>query len=441
MKDITSHIKKAANEIMLSHDERTHMKHVVREYMSMKPLPRQSASVSIQWFSFSWIQRPLAAALALVFIFGSGISYASESALPGDALYSVKTRVNEPIKVALASGAEAKANVQMELAERRIDEAATLASENRLDAKTQDQLAAAFEAHAQSATEEVASIEDDSSTAAELTSRFETRLAAHQDVLEQVQEQSGEPGTLAIAIRGAGLAVADIRARAEARSSVSSPAVVTMAMAKGPAPMETMSLKVAINDVEQPTATAPVPEETNYDARTAERMRISAEAQLKAAQKKLKSAKLEDSERAQAEAELSQAQELIVNGKVLLSDKAAAHAYHSFQDSLIISGKMSVMLDSSVALKKAGVKTAAAQGADAARAKVRAAVSASVNAQATATMNAMVAPADVDVHAAASAAADIVNVIPPTLQIFKSNEEGKDSDSGGEGHGLIHIGL
>src|SRR3989344_974710 len=234
MKDITTYIKKASDGIMLSHDERAHMKHVIREYMSMKPLPasRQAfpgASISIQWFSLSWMQRPIAAALALLFIFSGGISYAAESALPGDALYGVKTKGNEPVKVALASGAEAKANVQMELAERRIDEAATLASENRLDAKTQDQLAAAFETHAQSATDEVSSIdENDSSAVAELTSRFETRLAAHEEILAQVQEQSDEPGTLAVAIHSAGLAVADIRARAEARSSVSSPAISTM---------------------------------------------------------------------------------------------------------------------------------------------------------------------------------------------------------------------
>jgi len=44
-------------------------------------------------------------------------------------LYPIKISVTEPIEVALASGDSAKAEVQVALASRRVEEAQTLASE------------------------------------------------------------------------------------------------------------------------------------------------------------------------------------------------------------------------------------------------------------------------------------------------------------------------
>ena len=139
-------IEKIGSEYSLSTDERAKMSRVVREYMAHKPMrARQGYAVSVSYTWFAFIHRPLAAALVLVLVGGTGISYAAENALPGDSLYSVKTYVNEPVRVALATNAEAKAEVQIELAERRIDEAATLAAEGRLDNATQQDLTVALD--------------------------------------------------------------------------------------------------------------------------------------------------------------------------------------------------------------------------------------------------------------------------------------------------------
>ena len=433
------HIRKAAEGVSLSDAEKSRMTHMVREYMAMKPLPMRASVVSIEWFSYSWVKQPLAAALALVFIFSGGISYAAESALPGDALYAVKTNVNEAVKVALATNTEAKANVQIELAERRIEEAATLASENRLDAETEGKLAAAFEAHAESATEEVATIdEEDSSAAAEISSRFETRLAAHEEVLSLVSANADATNTLSVAIRGKGRAVADLRARAEERIAVSAAPATTMSLTMQAAPAADTAMKAAAGgNAETETRIATTNPEKTYDARAAERMKVSAEAQLKAAKKKVKSSKLEGSAKAAAEAKLEEAEEYIADGRAFLKEKAAAHAYHSFQESLVLSERLSVLLKAETALKKASAQKAANAGKETARTQgknspetrttVREAINASL--EASATIDATVAPTTPNVETGASVAEEIIQVIPPPLKIFKFDDDEEQSEN------------
>jgi hypothetical protein len=459
MKDITNHIKKAADHVHLSEKERRDMSYVVREYMAHKPLPHEEySSVSIEWFSFAWIKQPIAAALALVFIFGSGVSYAAESALPGDALYSIKTKVNESLKVALATDTEGKAAVQMELAERRIEEAAALAAENRLDAETETSLAAAFESHAQSAAEEVATIDEtDAAAVAEITSRFETRLAAHEEVLALVSANADATNTLASAIRGAGLAVADIRAHAEERIAVSLPvATLSLAMEANPA-ADTMAMKAAPEAATMMAAPAdePTPEarsakvsntdnattgesEEQYDSRAANRMKVSAEAQLKAAQKKLKSFKASAEIKAEAEEQLSLSENHIEEGHTFLNDKAYAQAYHAFQQSLLISEKLNVLLKSETAFKKAS--TRATEARINARLKAKEVNeeprSSTTNAKIQANVEASGTPIDLEVETEAGATIhEVIPVIPQTLRIFKMDDE--EDDRGG----LINIGL
>lgn len=449
--NITNYIKKAADSLRLSETERHDMSHVLREYMAHKPLPQEYYSVSsIQRFSFSWIHRPLAAALALVFIFSGGISYAAEGALPGDALYSVKTKVNESVKVALATDTEARANVQMELAERRIEEAAVLAAENRLDTETQTELAAAFEAHASNATQEVATIgESDSSAAAEITSRFETRLAAHEEVLAIVSADVNATNTLASAIRGAGLAVADIRARAEERMSVSAPAIAaTISLAMNAAPAADTMAKVATDAPEARTIQMEVANvatthdaEVKYDSRAAERMRASAEAQLKIAQKKLKSSKANNEVKAQAEADLALADDRLEEGRVFLKDKASAQAYHAFQQSLVISEKMNVMLKSETSLQKAGTRATDSRAKARAKAQeVHDTARASEEVRTETKIQATATPVQLEVETdtGASVMHEVIPVIPPSFKIFHFEEE--DDENSNE-EGLINIGL
>lgn len=375
-------IKKAGDgsEYTLSDSERGKMDRVLKEYRAMKPLPQApsyTVSLSYSWFSFA--HRPMAAALVLVLVFGSGVSYAAENALPGDALYPVKTYINEPAKVALATNAEAKAEVQIELAERRIEEAAFLAAEGRLDEETEDNLAVAFESHAEAVAEHIAEADtDDDGIGVELASRFENRLAAHENILLEVEDEGGAGHSmrLADAIRAAsetavnisvGTAVAVALSGAEdtaymatgeaeapdaaASSGAAEPTIaMTMVASDTPAPAaEARSAKVAVT-IAMP-AQAPAP---SVDAKTISRMKAAAERSLKNVQKKFKSAKSLSAEaRAQAEADLMLADSLMTEGSQHLEADAEGQAYAAFKESFRVSEQTSVYIKAAPTLEKA----------------------------------------------------------------------------------------
>lgn len=373
-------IRKAGegSEYQLSKPEREKMTRFVREYAAMKPLSQaQSYSVSLSYSWFTFAHRPIAAALVLVMVFGSGVSYAAENALPGDALYTVKTYINEPTRVALATSAEAKAEVQIELAERRIEEAAVLAAEGRLDEETEDNLAVAFESHAEAVAEHIAEADaDDEGISMELASRFENRLAAHENILLEVEssDESEHSARLADAIRAAsetavsisiGNALAIAVSAAEDASVMAGNEETAPDAAGTEASEPTMAMTVGVaSDTPVPetrnakaaaalAAPAPTPAPT-VDAKTISRMKAAAEKSLKNAQKKFKGAKSLSSEaHAQAEGDLVLADSLITEGSQHLEADADAEAFMAFKESFRVSEQASVYMKAAPTLEKA----------------------------------------------------------------------------------------
>lgn len=422
-------IEKAGSEYSLSSDERAKMTRMVREYMSYKPLPHAesySISVSYRWFSFA--HRPLAAALVLVLIFGSGVSYAAENALPGDTLYSIKTYVNEPARLALATNAEAKAEIQIELAERRINEAAVLAAEGRLDGDTQEELVVAFESHATAASENIEKTDEtDSGAAVELASRFETRLAAHNEILTKVEIEDDAEHKLAGAVRGAGYIVASIRARAEERSAVSAPLEAELLTVKAEPSAETTE------DSEKDAQTETDEQVSRF---AAARMHAAADKKYEQMRKKVKSdTKVGAEARAEFEAQLAQAEEFIGIGEDMLAEGEIALAFHSFQDSLVITEKLDVMLEAAPTLAKANSRKGISGRDETRSARVRnddaSHARSGATTQATATIE-ITAPASIDIdmngNVQVEAATETPKVLPSTIRIFPSDEEEKDGD-------------
>lgn len=82
---------------------------------------------------FAFVRRPVMA-LSLIIVLGFGsVVYASEAALPGEKLYAVKTKVVEPILDKINSSPEKKFTWEEKKVVRRIEEAESLAKENKLD--------------------------------------------------------------------------------------------------------------------------------------------------------------------------------------------------------------------------------------------------------------------------------------------------------------------
>ena len=134
-------------------------------------------------------------AVLLVAVSMGGIAYASNDAMPGERLYAVKTGVIEPLESALLYDAQTRATWNAILAERRLAEAAALATEGRLDEATRADLEKRFAFHAElsnSAAEEVragGNIE----VALAVHSDLEARLNAHADLFSYIAAEKERP--------------------------------------------------------------------------------------------------------------------------------------------------------------------------------------------------------------------------------------------------------
>lgn len=81
-----------------------------------------------------FVRSPLMAVLTLLLLVGLGgaTTYAAADALPGDPLYPVKVGMIEPVRGLLALSPEAKAVVNVSIAETRASEVVQLAAKNKL---------------------------------------------------------------------------------------------------------------------------------------------------------------------------------------------------------------------------------------------------------------------------------------------------------------------
>jgi len=144
-------------------------------------LPRRIEQRSI----FYAIKRmPAFAVIALIALLGGGTSFAAQGSLPGDVLYPVKIGVNEKVAGSFMLNETARANWEAYLAEVRLTEAQKLALENRLSAELAARLEDNFEKFAERVENRIEKLESkDIRVAADLASRFEAALKAHQAII------------------------------------------------------------------------------------------------------------------------------------------------------------------------------------------------------------------------------------------------------------------
>ncbi|HVV15111.1 MAG TPA: DUF5667 domain-containing protein [Candidatus Paceibacterota bacterium] len=217
-------LNSAAKNIRLSHDEKAGMRARIFEIIDgakYAPAPRQRAAV---FTAYSWFSVRYATALAavLVIVLGSSTAYAAKGALPGGILYPVKIYVNEKVAGALAVSDEAKLSYHTSVAQERLEEAETLASQGRLDTSATAQIASNFEEHVAQADVLAQAIEEkDPSAGVEAKLTLDSSLSAHGSILASLGRDSRDTQTqensdsLAMRVRSrdADLAVAAAPAR------------------------------------------------------------------------------------------------------------------------------------------------------------------------------------------------------------------------------------
>lgn len=122
----------------------------------------------------------------IIIISGREIVYASTDSLPGDALYEVKVNIIEPLHTALTFSGVAKAEYESRLAEKRLIEAETLASENKLDETKQEKINSLLEKHTRKLNKELEKLSADNTSddVDNISINFQAGMNAHARVLD-----------------------------------------------------------------------------------------------------------------------------------------------------------------------------------------------------------------------------------------------------------------
>lgn len=183
-----------AKEVKMTSQEKDKIRSFVISYVRSNPA--QATFWEVLTSSVNPFMHPVPALLAVMLVVasGAGITYAAEKSLPGDILFPVKVGVTEEVRGMFARSEEARVEWLIDVAERRLEETEELASENRLDAKAKSQIAASFSEKTGELKDRLVSLEqrENLNISADATSRIETSLMAHQDILSKLSEREGE---------------------------------------------------------------------------------------------------------------------------------------------------------------------------------------------------------------------------------------------------------
>jgi hypothetical protein len=209
---------KKASFASIAHFMNTHPVHI-REVALESEVGQSPLTALFSLFSSFRLMPVLA--LAMIFVIGGGMtSVAAHSALPGDTLYPVKVHINESVRHALAVSAQSQAQLDTELAERRLEEAGALIAKGEVKAETQQYIAASIDSQlrkARAGIEEL-STDDDIGVAADLSTQLASSLTAHQHAFAQLAaEHSGTMSVILGAFQQADEASAAAHAKVQAK--------------------------------------------------------------------------------------------------------------------------------------------------------------------------------------------------------------------------------
>lgn len=175
-------------------DEFQHMKLMLQDALKKNTISATPSTSHTGIFTFTHLlnPKPMFATifLAMLIALGGGTAAAAEKAAPGDALYPFKIHINESVRGAIAVSTDAEADWQSTRAVRRLEEAAGLAAEGRLDIETREKLRTQFAAHQEKAERLLADLSAKGKTdaAASVSSHIEANLSAYSEVLTSLKK-------------------------------------------------------------------------------------------------------------------------------------------------------------------------------------------------------------------------------------------------------------
>jgi hypothetical protein len=151
--EILTGLGSKARLIKLSTEDKASYKKQFLQFMKLhvndKPLCADFAdpgrSVSGRWTGLFWRMSPTTTVFMLCFLLGTGLVFASNYALPGDSLYTLKVEVMERAQSFWSTSEERRASIYAEQALRRLEEAEALIEKGLLRHEESEALLEGFE--------------------------------------------------------------------------------------------------------------------------------------------------------------------------------------------------------------------------------------------------------------------------------------------------------
>lgn len=189
-----------AGNVQLEKEEREEGRNALRLFMDAHP--RSSSLFPLHTHAFlsplfSSLLSVRLASFAMVCVLlgsvGGGVAYAAEDALPGDALYSFKTNISEPLRERLHFSREGKARFAAHRIHRRLGEVQKLYELKELTPQHLERIQEHMQHHMERMDRRLASLPDDNEHGEEMRAHLQDALQAHEEFLMKVEEGSASP--------------------------------------------------------------------------------------------------------------------------------------------------------------------------------------------------------------------------------------------------------
>ena len=169
----------------------------------IRALPRATRS-PYSFFTIRLIHQGVAAVL-IMSLAGVGTAFAASAALPGDVLFPVKINVNERVESLLAVTSQAQAQIAIEQATRRLDEAEELIQKGRLTEEVTREIEDNFTQRAEVVKARVQKLRDErkGERADEAEKKFDERIDSHLESFVKFEDGEGSTTPGVREVRGA----------------------------------------------------------------------------------------------------------------------------------------------------------------------------------------------------------------------------------------------
>ena len=201
--DLNSQFKKMKEGVKLSVQEKDFHRGEILKFINEKPSPYVEKVIrSPFYFAFFFRKHLVITSLAMILVFSTSLGVSSANSLPNNSLYSIKTKILEPISIFLTTTPKAKAKLKVALVEKRMQEFFQVTISKNLSLEDKTAFISQLSSQVKDAHKGISQLveEKDLSGATEVTNDLQSILSAQDTVLDTLDVTNpDENGTSEIA--------------------------------------------------------------------------------------------------------------------------------------------------------------------------------------------------------------------------------------------------